>query len=160
MDTSTLPKELQCMNVWEVIGEKINNIRAALFERFFASGAKPFVFAVLGLLLVFAAAGIAVLVFGGRGKADAPAKNTAVSAQKNDQPFVFMHELLPPSDGFSLAQPFSRQQGGDYRLFRPRVERWDEEEAAKWWTQPDKTMLDQLHVSNNALIQTVLEAAP
>ena len=145
------------MKVLEVFDTMISGVRAGISALVVKLGAKTFMLAVLGLLLVFAIAGIAVIAFGGSEKPALSAKKNVPPEQKNDAPLVFMHELLPPRDANPFAQP---QAKSDYRLFRPRANRWTQDEAARWWTQPQKTMLDQLHVSNNALMQTVLEASP
>jgi hypothetical protein len=144
------------MKVMELIGTKINGIRADVSDLFLKIGAKTFMLAVLGLLLVFAITGIAVIAFGG-GKSTLGAKIDTPPAPKNDAPLVFMHELLPPRDTNPFAQSHEKS---DYRLFRPRSNRWTQDEAARWWTQTEKAMLDQLHVSNDTLMRTMLEASP
>jgi hypothetical protein len=141
----------------KLIDTKISGVRAGISALWEKIGAKTFMLAVLGLLLIFAIMGIAVLAFGGGKETALDTKKNPPPANQDAAPLVFMHELLPPRD----TNPFAQSQAkSDYRLFRPRANRWTQDEAARWWTQPEKTMLDQLRVSNNALMRTVLEASP
>ena len=144
------------MKILDIISTKITSIRAGIADLYLKIGAKTFMLTVLGLLLVFAIAGIAVLAFGGD-KITVGAKKEPLPAPKNDPPLVFMHELLPPRDTAPFAQSHDKI---DYRLFRPLTNRWTQDEAARWWTQTGNAMVDQLHVSNDALMRTVLEASP
>ncbi len=61
------------------------------------------------------------------------------------QPFVL------PSEPVLLEQ---------YYVSRPKTLKWTEEEADKWFTIPDESMMSQLDNDNNRLIQNLLEASP
>jgi hypothetical protein len=109
-------------------------------------------FSVIGLLAVFVAAAIVLLV-AGVDKTDEAAK----TAVRENIPLIFMHEPLPPGESTPFAQSFA---DGDFRLFRARTRQWSAEEARSLWTAPDETMIEQLHDANAALIRNVLESAP
>ncbi|MDR1785600.1 MAG: hypothetical protein LBR23_03950 [Spirochaetaceae bacterium] len=116
------------------------------------SGIRPFTLWVLALLLVFALSGV-IVIFARRGKTpdfESPPQAQPQASQP-EAPLVFMHPLLPPAQ---YAFP------DDYRLFRPRRDRWTREEAQEWFTSPDGPMLEQLHEANTRIIDTLLEAAP
>ena len=50
--------------------------------------------------------------------------------------------------------------GKDYILSRKQQSKWDEEEAKRWFIEPDGEMLDNMRAVNDKLINDLLEAVP
>ncbi|MCR4712895.1 MAG: hypothetical protein K5751_00780 [Treponemataceae bacterium] len=50
--------------------------------------------------------------------------------------------------------------GKDYVLSRKKQSQWNEEEAKRWFIEPDGEMLDNMRTVNDNLINDLLEAVP
>jgi hypothetical protein len=50
--------------------------------------------------------------------------------------------------------------GKDYILSRKKQSQWSEEEAKRWFIEPDGEMLDNMRTVNDNLINDLLEAVP
>lgn len=70
------------------------------------------------------------------------------------------HRVINPDITQSFILPKEPVMTEDYYLSRPKTDVWSKEEAEKWFTIPDRTMLNQLETDNNRMIKNLLEASP
>jgi hypothetical protein len=144
------------MNIPEPITEKLTAIRGkldALREKIAATvnpgHKKTFAVVTAGILVLLALSGfIIVAVQSG----NAPPRSAKQKRVKNspEKTYTVLHPILPPVPA----------EQHDYLLFRSRRQQWDEQDAAQWYTAPTEAMMDQLHVSNNSLINNLLDSVP
>ena len=68
------------------------------------------------------------------------------------------------NEDFNLLQPLVLPQETsvpeDYYLVRPRNYQWTSEDIKRWFNSPDGNILDELHKSNNQMVNDILEVAP
>ncbi len=50
--------------------------------------------------------------------------------------------------------------GNDYIMSRSKQDQWSEEEARKWFVEPDGKMMNDMRTVNDRLINDLLEAVP
>ncbi len=98
---------------------------------------------VIALFVLLVVGGLFALAFqGGRGK---KAKKLPV------EDFTKREDFFPPQQA-SLTD--------DYYFSRVSGEKWSNEERDRWFTVPDESNLKKLGEANDAITDTILEAAP
>ena len=56
--------------------------------------------------------------------------------------------------------PAEPSMGNDYILSREQQSQWSEEEARRWFVEPDGKMMNDIRTVNDKLINDLLEAVP
>ena len=95
------------------------------------------------LIVFFCAALVAIILI--------PQKKEVPSSRFKSEPLVADQELLLPP-GVSIPQ--------EYAVSRETKEKWSRDEIQEWISLPDEDAVKKLSAANDALVQTITEAAP